>query len=69
MADIDLKRTLDDALAGLGEMHHAMVAQLQKANEDDAQDYVKFLESQLESIAHVSKCVETASQAKPLPFV
>jgi len=69
MVDIDLKRTIDDALAGLTELHHATVAQLQKANEADAQEYVQFLESQIQSIAKISKCVEIAKEAKPAPFV
>jgi hypothetical protein len=69
MAEIDLKRTLDDASAGLAEMHHAAVAQLQKANEAEAQDYVDFLEAQIEAIAHVTQCIETAKTGKALPFV
>jgi hypothetical protein len=69
MPDTDLKRTLDEALSGLGEMHHALVAELQKANEDDAQDYVKFLDAQIKSVAHVSQCVEKAGEAKSPAFV
>jgi hypothetical protein len=66
---VDLKQTLDKASEGLQSMHHATVAELQKANEAGAQDYVHFLEAQLESIAQVSKCIETANQGKDLPFV
>jgi hypothetical protein len=33
MAEVDLKRALDGAIATLGEMHHASVAELQKAEE------------------------------------
>jgi hypothetical protein len=69
MAEIDLKRTLDSAAAELAEMHHAAVAQLQKANEAEAHDYVAFLEVQMESIAKVQKCIETAMTGKPIPFV
>jgi len=69
MVTIDIKRTLDDALASLSEMHHATVAELQKANEAEAQDYVEFLESQIRSIADISKCVEIAMEAKGTPFV
>jgi hypothetical protein len=69
MADVDLKRVLDDAIADLGEMHHATVSELEKANEAEAEEYVRFLESQVESIAKVSKCIETAMKGKSLPFV
>jgi hypothetical protein len=69
MATVDLKRTLDDALAALTEMHHAMVAELQKANEADAAEYVGFLEAQIESIARVAKSIETAMKGKDLPFI
>jgi hypothetical protein len=69
VADIDLQRILDDAIAELGEMNRAVVAELQKANEDDAQDYVKFLDGQMKSIARVTQCVENASHAKTPPFV
>jgi hypothetical protein len=66
---VDLKRALDGAIATLGEMHHATVSELQKANEAEANEYVRFLESQIESIATVSKCIETAMKGKKLPFV
>jgi hypothetical protein len=66
---IDLKRTLDEASEALQNMHHATVAELQKANEAEAQDYVQYLEAQIESIAQVSRCVEMASKGKDLPFV
>lgn len=69
MAEVDLKRALDGAVATLGEMHHATVSELQKANEAEAEEYVRFLESQVESIANVSKCIETAMKGKSLPFV
>jgi hypothetical protein len=68
MADEDLRRNLDDALAGLNEMNQALVAQLQKANEDDAQDYVQFLDSQIKAIAHVSQCIEKAAHAETPAF-
>jgi hypothetical protein len=66
---VDLKRTLDQASETLQSMHHATVAELQKANEAEANDYVQFLEAQIESIAKVSKSIETANKAKDLPFV
>lgn len=66
---VDLKRTLDEASEGLQNMHHATVAELQKANEAEAQDYVQFLEAQIESIAQVSRCIEAAHKGKDLPFV
>jgi hypothetical protein len=66
---VDLKRTLDDASAALQSMHHATVAELQKANEAEAKDYVQFLEAQIESIAQVTKSIETANKGKDLPFV
>lgn len=69
MAEVDLKRALDGAVATLGEMHHATVGELEKANEAEAEEYVRFLESQVESIANVSKCIETAMKGKSLPFV
>jgi hypothetical protein len=69
MAELDLKRVLDGAIATLGEMHHATVSELQKANEAEAKEYVRFLESQVESIAKVSKCIEMAMKGKTLPFV
>jgi predicted ribosome quality control (RQC) complex YloA/Tae2 family protein len=50
-------------------MHHAAVAELQKANEAEARDYVEFLEKQLEAIAHVTESIETAMKGKALPFV
>jgi hypothetical protein len=69
MGTVDLKRALDDASAALTEMHHATVAELQKANEAQAKDYVKFLESQIEFIAKISKSVEAAKEGKQSPFV
>lgn len=69
MAEVDLKRALDAAMAALGKMHDATVKELQKANEAEAEEYVRFLESQVESIAGVSKSIETAMQGKSLPFV
>jgi hypothetical protein len=69
MAEVDLKRALDGAIATLGEMHHASVAELQKAEEAGAKEYVRFLQSQVEYIAKVSKCIETAMKGKSLPFV
>lgn len=69
MPELDLKRTLDSAIEKLGEMHHATVGELQKANEAEAQDYVAFLEAQIESIAQITKCVESAMKGKALPFV
>jgi hypothetical protein len=69
LQEVDLKQTLDQASERLQSMHHAVVAELQKANEAEAQDYVHFLEAQLESIAHVSKCIKTANKGKDLPFV
>jgi hypothetical protein len=69
MAEVDLKRALDGAMATLDEMHHATVSELQKANEAEAEEYVRFLESQIESIANVSKCIKTAMTGKSLPFV
>ena len=68
MATDDVKRTLDEALAGLREMHHSTTAELQKATEAEAQEYVKFLEAQIQSIAKISTCVEKATQGKTLPF-
>jgi hypothetical protein len=69
MAEVDLKRALDDASATLGKLHHASVAELQKAEEAGAEEYVRFLQSQIEYIAKVSKCIETAMKGKSLPFV
>jgi hypothetical protein len=69
MADIDLKRELDNALAGLGEMNRAMVAELQKANEDEAGAYVQFLDAQIKAIAQVTACVEKAAHGKTAPFI
>jgi hypothetical protein len=69
MGTVELKRALDDASAALSEMHHAAVAELHKANEAEAKDYVKFLESQIKSIAQVSKSIEAAMQGKESPFV
>jgi hypothetical protein len=69
MGTVDLKRALDDASAALTEMHHATVAELQKANEAEAQDYVKFLESQIQFIAKISKSIEAAMEGKESPFV
>jgi hypothetical protein len=69
MGTIELKRALDDASAALAEMHHAAVAELQKANEAEAKDYVKYLESQIKSIAQVAKYIEAAMQGKESPFV
>jgi hypothetical protein len=69
LQEVDMKQTLDEASKGLQTMHHAAVAELQKANEAEAQDYVQFLEAQIESIAQVSKCIEAAHQGKDLPFV
>jgi predicted translin family RNA/ssDNA-binding protein len=69
MAEFDLKRTLDGAIEKLGEMHHATVTELQKANEAEAEDYVAFLEAQVESIAQITKSVESAMKGKELPFV
>jgi hypothetical protein len=69
MPEVDLKRALDGAMAILGEMHHASVAELQKAKEAETEEYVSFLESQVECIAKASKCIETAMKGKALPFV
>jgi hypothetical protein len=69
MPEFDLKRTLDSAIEKLGEMHHATVGELQKANEAEAQDYVEFLEAQVESIAQITTFVESAMKGKELPFV
>ena len=69
MATDDLKRTLDDALTTLQSMHHATVAALQKANEAEANEYVKFFEAQLELIAQASKQIESAANTKNIPFV
>jgi hypothetical protein len=69
MGTVELKRALDAASAALAEMHHAAVAELQKANEAEAKDYVKFLESQIKSIAQVIKYIETAMQGKESPIV
>ncbi|HEY6484702.1 MAG TPA: hypothetical protein VIY54_14345 [Steroidobacteraceae bacterium] len=65
----DLKRTLDDAMNKLQTMHHAAVAQLQKANEAEEKEYVKFLEAQIELIAQASKGVESAMNTKSVPFI
>jgi hypothetical protein len=67
--EVDVKRTLDDATARLKKMHHATVAQLQKANEAEAKEYAQFLEAQIESIAQVTKCVATIGKGKDIPFV
>jgi hypothetical protein len=69
MAEVDLKRALDDASATLDKLHHASVAELQKAEEAGAEEYVRFLHLQIEYIAKVSKCIETAMKGKSLPFV
>jgi hypothetical protein len=69
MAEVDLKRVLDDASATLAQMHHASVGELQKAKEAEAEEYVSFLDAQIESIAKVSKCIEAAMTGKTLPFV
>jgi hypothetical protein len=69
MGTVDLKRALDDASATLKEMHHATVAELQKANEAQAQDYVKYLDSQIEFIAKISKSIEAAMEGKESPIV
>jgi hypothetical protein len=65
----DLKRALDYAIENLKTMHHATVAELQKANEADEQQYVTFLESQLELIANASKAVQSAMNTKSVPFI
>jgi len=69
MANMDLQRTLDDALAALGDMNSALVAELQKANEDDAQAYVQFLDAQMKLVARVRDSVEKASHSKTAPFI
>ncbi len=68
MGTDDVKRTLDEALAGLSDMHHSTTSELQKATEAEAQEYAKFLEAQIESIAKISKSVEKAMEGKTVPF-
>ena len=69
LQEVDVKRTLDDAGDELKKMHHATVAELQKANEAESKDYVQFLEAQIESIAHVTKALTTVNKGKAAPFV
>ena len=68
MAEVDVKRALDEAIATLHEMHHATVGELQKANEAESQEYVSFLEAQVKSIASVSQSIDTAMKGKSLPI-
>ena len=69
MAEVDLKRALDDATAILEQMHHATVSELEKANEAEAEEYVHFLEYQIESISKILKSIQTAMQGKALPLI